>query len=429
MKPRMNIFKQYFYAVTNPKKYAYMVKLGGGRIFLYLLLLSLLSTICFIGPAINAYLKVGGISSLIENYIPDFSFKNGELTTDIKIDQSFEFDDLTEMFEDSDFDNIYDDEYIKMIQTIIITSMAKNFSNIDMDTDYTQDDIQYISQELARELEDESFYLYLDTSVDSVSELIESKKVDLEKINEDNIIIVAKKDYSVLDKKSKLETIETNYIESYYYVSSSDANISKSDITEVFDMIMPYMYVIFVVFVIIFIFANIISWLVSSLILAVIALIANAITHKHFTYGTLFKVAVYAHTTSIFLSIILSFIYNAPSYVNLIINWILPIVYIVLAILNMEDTPIVTPYNNMYNGPYNNPNNNMYNGPYNNPNNGSMNNGPYNNPNNGNMNNDPYNNPYNNNNNAENKNQPNNNPANDNNGQWVNPNDSNQNQQ
>jgi len=411
MKPKMNIFKQYFYAITNPKKYGDMAKLGAGRVFLYLLILSLFSTICTFTPAIVTYFRVGGVEKLIDNYIPDFSFKNGTLKTELKISKSFDMESLEEELNDASLDDIYDEEVIENIRNIMLFAIANNFSEIDFDQTYDQVEMQLkmqeINEELTEKLQEESFYLYVDTSVTSVSELIDSEELMLEEIEDDNVAIFTQTDFAVFDKNDINNAIENNRITSYPYASSAEISISKTDITDVIKDILPIMYVFVVIFIFIYIFAIIIGWLISSLIFAVLALIANAATHKHFTFGTLFKVSVYAHTTSIIICALLGLIPNEPPIISTLISWLLPILYIVLAILYMDDTPVVPLNNwNMYNQPYNgqnNPYNNMQqppfkgqNNPYNNmqqpPFNGQNN--PYNN-----MQQPPFNgqnNPYNN---------------------------------
>ena len=423
MKPKMNIFKQYFYAMTNPKKYGEMTKLGGGRIFLYLLILSLISTVCFAVPIVTTYFNIGNISDVIDSYVPDFSFENGNFETDLKIAKSYDFESMVEEFEDAEIDSLTDDDLIEEIQSIMIFTFAETFSNIDINTDYSDAEMQALKNEITQQLQDESFYLYLDTSVDSVISLVKDEIIDLEDIKEENVILITKTDYSVMDKQDKLLAIETEEITSYTYGDNTEFEIEKTDIIDVIKSIMPVVYIIFAIVLVFMLFINIIGWLITSLFFAVLALIANALTHKHFKFGTLFKVAVYAHTTTIILDIILSFVPALPFVLNFLIGLVLPMVYIVLAILYMEDVP-VNPYNNMYynNNQYNNPyNNNQYNNPYNN-------NNQYNNPYNNQYNNQFDNNQTNNNQNI-NQNQnytdTNNNSSDNNNDDkdnWINPN-------
>lgn len=358
MRPRINIFKQIAYAITKPKKYPVMAQLGAGRIFLYLLILSIFSTICIFTPPIITYFKLGGVERIADSYIPEFSFNSDTLLTDVKIQSSFDFDSFIEIYEDDlSIDEIYDDDLIETFNTLTIYSLIKSFSQLDIDNMYSEAELTEYQEELIDELQNESFYLFVDTSYSSVGELIYSNDFNLEEITEDNLAILTRSDYAFLSKKEIKAAIETNELTTYTYENADEFEISKDDIMQLIKTIIPVIYIIVAVIIIFFIFFQIIGWLISSLIFAVLAMIANLLTHKNYKFGSLFIVSIYAHTASIILSALLNFGPDFPTIISSLIGWILPIVYIVLVILNNDDTSFEKPaVQGMYDY-FNSPNN------------------------------------------------------------------------
>ncbi len=423
MKTKMNIFKQYFFAVTDPKKYNEMVKLGGGRVFLYILLLTIITiTISLTGPIIS-YFNMGGITNVVDNYVPKFILKDGSFSTNLKINDVFDMDDFFD--ENYSASEAASSDGAARIRPYIIYFISKefeliedNYTNYSNYSGYSRYQSKQLAQDLINESSDAKFYLFVDTSVNTVADAIASNEVPITDFNVDNAIIITKNDFAFFDEDDLDDLIQNSSLITYEYddLFEEDINLSKDDVLDTIRQILPFFYAMFIVFIILFLVFSIIGWFVAGLIYSVIALIVNSITKKRIPYGNLLKIAIYAQTTTIILKTILAYT-PVPSYILTYGGYIITVVYIVLAINGIEKVT-TTPYNGGYgyNSPngyppyqygnqsqdnnYNQFNNNGYG--YNQTNNGYNQNNNYNQTNNGynqNSNYNQYNNDYNQNNN------------------------------
>lgn len=125
MKNNMNIFRQYFFAITNPKKYSEMTRLGGGRVFLYMLLLSIVTTFITLAGPVTTYFKSGGATKVIDEYLPEFRLDNNSFTTTLKYNGVFDMDDF--IYVDDPEQMLTSKDIAEEIRPYLIYILAEDF--------------------------------------------------------------------------------------------------------------------------------------------------------------------------------------------------------------------------------------------------------------------------------------------------------------
>lgn len=352
MKNNMNIFRQYFFAITNPKKYSEMTRLGGGRVFLYMLLLSIVTTFITLAGPVTTYFKSGGATKVIDEYLPEFRLDNNSFTTTLKYNGAFDMDDF--IYVDDPEQMLTSKDIAEEIRPYLIYILAEEFSLAGEDLSNVQS--QQIAENLSEELYDAKFYLFIDTSVDTVSEAVKENLINADGKRIDNAIIFTKHDFAILDEDelADIETADDINTSTYDFSDGTDSlTIDKKEVMQYIKQIMPFIYAIFGVFVILYIGISMLGWAFAGLLFSIIGLIVNAITKKHLIFGTLFKISVYAQTTTIILKTLLSYT-AVPSLVLTYGGYIITVIYIVFAINNTENIH-TNPFNNDYQ--YNNSDN------------------------------------------------------------------------
>lgn len=89
MEGHMSFFRQMITAVCRFKEYPGLMLLGAGRTVGYIVIFSLIVLILGQIPMAIGYFQIGGIAGAIQDYVPDFSIKNGKLSCE-SIDYSDE---------------------------------------------------------------------------------------------------------------------------------------------------------------------------------------------------------------------------------------------------------------------------------------------------------------------------------------------------
>lgn len=75
----MSFFEQFKTAVYKFQSYPKLMMLGFGRVICYLLIFTVVISVISALPYAVAYIRLGGISGMIEKYVPEFSIENGKL--------------------------------------------------------------------------------------------------------------------------------------------------------------------------------------------------------------------------------------------------------------------------------------------------------------------------------------------------------------
>lgn len=79
----MNVFKQMIWSVAGVGKYPILMKLRAGRCVRYMMFLAFIYAFCLVGvPEIKLLATTEGLHALIDEQVPEFQLKNGELTVD-----------------------------------------------------------------------------------------------------------------------------------------------------------------------------------------------------------------------------------------------------------------------------------------------------------------------------------------------------------
>lgn len=286
MKPKINIFQQYYYAVLKPQKYSELARLGGGRLFLFTLFLALIITLAYVAPSISYFVKHNGINGLLKEYIPDYTYKDGSLQLDYTYNGYVDSKGFQLIVpEDSKDSEIYLEKIKPFLAYYIFRSMISD------DEINAQDPINT------------DFYLYINTDINSVND-----------INFDELDITATEGLFV----TKTDCIL--YPFSYYTASNTSINeayqkqeleiesftdiwgnkeYSKNAFTSELQKYTPIFYItacLSSIFVALF---SLGKWYFAALIFSIFALILNSLLHKNLSYGTLYKISVYAQITTI----------------------------------------------------------------------------------------------------------------------------------
>lgn len=81
----MNVLKQMELALFEFKRYGELAYIKTGKLVKYILFLTFLMLLGFASTTVPMYIEAGGMRGIAENYIPEFTIKDGVLKTD-KID-------------------------------------------------------------------------------------------------------------------------------------------------------------------------------------------------------------------------------------------------------------------------------------------------------------------------------------------------------
>lgn len=81
----MNIFKQFKIALYQFDQYSELTKIRGLRVFLYEVLLFLITTAISMIPFIVVFVNYGGTKGIIEKLVPDFKIENGILSAETSV--------------------------------------------------------------------------------------------------------------------------------------------------------------------------------------------------------------------------------------------------------------------------------------------------------------------------------------------------------
>ncbi len=81
----MNFFKQFSVAVYQFDRYRELISLKSVKVFLYELILFLITTIIFLVPLAVIFISYGGMEGIIDEFIPDFKIENGQLQAETAI--------------------------------------------------------------------------------------------------------------------------------------------------------------------------------------------------------------------------------------------------------------------------------------------------------------------------------------------------------
>lgn len=117
---KVGFFHQIAYAIAKPKKYTDLTKVSTGRLTGFVFLFILITTIVsFCLPLMVNEITGKGFGDIIENYVPDFEFKNGTLelyeTTNVKENSNvFIADTSIESFSSEDLDS-YPSRYTSIV--------------------------------------------------------------------------------------------------------------------------------------------------------------------------------------------------------------------------------------------------------------------------------------------------------------------------
>ncbi|MDF2542941.1 MAG: hypothetical protein K0S47_2659 [Herbinix sp.] len=119
LQPKTNFFTQIFYAITKPNKYFKLTRVSGGRLTGFVFLFSLFLTVIAMIPITLIFVGPNGIYNIIEEDVPDFELKNGEL----HVDERYEgMDGDVYVLVDTDIDYFtYDDIDKSYTETILIS--------------------------------------------------------------------------------------------------------------------------------------------------------------------------------------------------------------------------------------------------------------------------------------------------------------------
>jgi len=82
----MNILQQFIKSFYKFDEYPLLIQTKGIKVFFYIVLLIFISISPIVGKMASLYYKLGGISGIIDTYVPEFSISNDVLSTDKKID-------------------------------------------------------------------------------------------------------------------------------------------------------------------------------------------------------------------------------------------------------------------------------------------------------------------------------------------------------
>lgn len=126
MKPiKMNFFEQIFYAVAKPKQYYKLSKVSGGRltgfVFLLMLIVTIISTVF---PIINVFVGSDGIFNQIDNELPYFEMKNGNLFVEERYENS---DNDTYILVDTNVDSFNYEDIDKSYNQVVLISKTNYF--------------------------------------------------------------------------------------------------------------------------------------------------------------------------------------------------------------------------------------------------------------------------------------------------------------
>lgn len=332
MKSKINIFQQYYYAVAKPQKYSDLAKLGGGRLFLFTLFLSFIITLASITPSISYFIKHNGINGLLNEYIPDYIYKDGSLQLDYTYDGDVDSNDL-QLLASEDSNNT--DIYYEKIKPFLAYSIFRGI--ISDDELNAQDPIT------------RNFYLYINTDVNSVKDI----NFDELNIKETEGLFVTKTD-CILYPTSYYTANDTSISEAYQKQelepsSFSDLfgkkEFSKKSFTDELQKYTPIIYMILLISCVFFALILLVNWFLAAIIFSMVALFLNRVLHKNLTFDTLYKISVYAQITTVTLVAVNSIFSFINEGLMMWIGRLITVLYICISLSMMKGTTII------YSGP------------------------------------------------------------------------------
>jgi len=81
----MNILQQFIKSFYKFDEYPLLIQTRGIKVFFYIVLLIFISMSPIVGKMASLYYKLGGISGIVDTYVPEFSINDNILSTDEKI--------------------------------------------------------------------------------------------------------------------------------------------------------------------------------------------------------------------------------------------------------------------------------------------------------------------------------------------------------
>lgn len=322
MKPRINVFQQFYYAIAKPKKYQLLHVLGMGRLILFSLILALLTAALTHIPVALEFIEHNGLDGIAQNFLPAYSYKDGELTLDYQ----------------------YQGMVYSLTSPDNVETANKDISKLE-DFDLFKPGIFYYlfrskantDESASQFLFSSDFYLYINTDIESVKD-INFDELELSSSYEG--LFITKTDYIL-------------YPESYYYTSKTieeaynnqdleadsltnllgENSMSKDMFINSLKPYFPYIYCGIAIYILFSILFTAIGWYVSALFFSLFALIVNSIAKKGLPYFELYTHCVYAQTASITLSLV----FSSFGYTNWLafswIMWLVTIVSVLMAVL------------------------------------------------------------------------------------------------
>ena len=88
----MNIFKQFAFSMFRFDKYKELSRIGFVKVFLYEIVIFLVSVVFMMAPVAYFFISHGGMENILREYVPEFEIYDGALYTDYKI--NYELDDV-----------------------------------------------------------------------------------------------------------------------------------------------------------------------------------------------------------------------------------------------------------------------------------------------------------------------------------------------
>lgn len=322
MKPRINIFQQYYYATVKPKKYRLLHVLGMGRLIVFSLLLALLMAVLTHIPVALEFIDHNGLNGIAQDLLPAYSYDEGELTLDYTYQgmvHSLTSPDNVETA-NKDINKLEDFDLFKPGILYYLFRSKANTEDIN-----------------SQMLFSSNYYLYINTDIESVKD-INFDELELSSVQEG--LFITKTDYILFPNSYHYtsKTIEEAYnkqeLETDLLINLlGEDSMSKNTFINSLKPYFPFVYGGIAVYFLFTILFTAIGWYFAAFLFSLFALIVNSIAKKDLSYFELFTHCVYAQTTSITLSMV----FSGFGFTNWLayrwIMWLVTIAYILMVVL------------------------------------------------------------------------------------------------
>lgn len=341
---KTGLLEHFFIAIGKPNEYGKITKPGAGRVFLYLLILSLITSVLSLAVPVKDYFQSGGLTQIVEDFVPEFEISDGRISIDRCLEGAYDSYTLDSSGADSEnSDQLSQEEQDLLLAHFAYTASKEWFS---VRSGATSPEIMD---------PDSAVYYLLDTSYDTVAQAMEDRDVsklcsdvtevlvitgtELVLADSDDFLLAygnrgtqeekeAETSGSAVSQTSRAERKLAKNRLGYDTFLKKDTSMNKGDLMNLLKRLMPSLYAIVAFVFLLAACFRTLGWLFAGLIYSIIAKICSA--GRNVPYGTLFKISVYAQTTTILLKALLSL--TSVSQILLTYGgYVITIVYVVFA--------------------------------------------------------------------------------------------------